>query len=62
MRSQDFQGLGFCKTKRLSEGAGRLVANGTPTVKLDRVLSKGMEQRTSVDLGLENKSMYPFLG
>ena len=51
MLSQDFEGIGFCKTKRLSEGAGRLVANGTPTVKLDRVLSTGMELRISVDLG-----------
>ena len=24
--SQDFEGLGFCKTKKLSEGAGRLMA------------------------------------
>ena len=47
----DFEGLGFCKTKKLSEGAGRLVANGTPMLKLGRVLSKGMEQRISVDLG-----------
>ena len=51
MLSQDFEGLGFCKTKELSEGAGRLVANGTPTVKLGRVLSKGMGQRTRVELG-----------
>ena len=49
MLSQDFEGLGFCKTKKLSEGAGQLVANGTPTIKLGRVLSKRMEQRTSVD-------------
>ena len=60
MLSQDFEGLGFCKTKKLSEGAGRLVANGTPTVKLGRVLSKGMEQRTRVDLGFLSKSVYPF--
>ena len=58
--SQDFEGLGFCKTKKLSEGAGRLVANGTPMLKLGRVLSKGMEQRISVDLGFLSKSVYPF--
>ena len=62
MLSQDFEGLGFYKTRKLSEGASRLVANGTPTVKLGRVLSKGMEKRTSVDLGFFSKSVYPSLG
>ena len=60
MLSQALEGLGFCKTRKLSEGAGRLVANGAPTVKLGRVLSKGMGQKTRVDLGFESKSVYPF--
>ena len=32
---------GLCKTKKLSKGAGRLLANGTPMVKLDRALYQG---------------------
>ena len=33
--------VGLCKTNKLSKGAGRLVANGTPTVKSNRALYQG---------------------
>ena len=46
--------VGLCKTKKKLKGAGRLVANGTPTVKSNRALYQGMETTQSVKaLGLD---------
>ena len=49
--------IGLCKTNERSKGAGRLVANGTPTVKSNRALYQGNGDNSKCKgLGLDCKT------